>query len=174
MRKIGQIFRFLVPVIALAALVVFLVGAGRRERATVEKNKAIVMRCLEVWNKGDMAVADEIYADNFIRHQDDIPGGIIRGREPFKQYVMACRIAWPDFHVTIKDMIGEGDMVAIRVLINCTFTGAVEGWPPPNGKEMAFECLELIRFAGGKYAEQWTFVQDLTLFSQMGMKLVPA
>jgi len=174
MRRIGQIFKVLVPIIALVALVVFMAGAGRRERATEEKNKAVIMRCLEVWNKGDMAIADEIYADNFIRHQDTIPEGIIRGRDAFKQFIMATRTAWPDFHVSLKDMIAEGDKVAIHVLIRGTFSGAVEGWPPPNGKEMVFECLELICLADGKYVEQWTFLQDLVMFSQMGMKLVPA
>jgi len=174
MSKIRQTYRFLIPVIALAALVVFMTGAGRRERAKEEKNKAIVMRCVEVWNKGDMVLADEIYASNFIRHQDTVPEGIISGREPFKQFIMATRTAWPDFHVTVDDMIAEGDEVAIHVVIHGTFTGTVEGWPPPNGKEMVFECLELIHLAGGKYVEQWTFIQDLVMFSQMGMKLVPA
>jgi len=175
MRKIGKIFRFLLPVIALAALVVFMTGAGRRERATVEKNKATAMRYAdEVWNKGDMAVADEILASNMIRHLDSVPEGAIRGRDALKQYIMACRTAWPDIHVTVTDVIAKGDKGMARGVWSGTFTGKVEGFPPPNGKEMVVGWMNMFRFAGGKIAEEWIFQEDLFMFSQMGMKLVPA
>jgi len=175
MRKIGQIFRFLIPVIALAALMVFLVGAGRRERARLEKNKALVARWdEELWNKGNMAVADEIVASNHIRHEDTLPEGIIRGREALKQLIMACRTAWPDLHVTEIDVFAEGDKVATHWVLRGTFTGVVEGWPPPTGKEMLFQGAIIFRIADGKVAESWCYLQDLVLMSQMGMKLVPA
>lgn len=174
MRRIGQMFRSLIPVIALVALVVFLVGAGRRERARLEKNKAILMRALDAWNKGDMALADEVYSSNTIRYVDTVPEGIIRDRDATKQFIMACRTAWPDLNITALDIIAEGDKVVARWAVRGTFTGAVEGWPPPNGKEMAWETLEMYRFADGKIVESRVFSQDLVLMSQMGMKLVPA
>jgi len=174
MRKIEQIFRFLIPVIALAALVVFLVGAGRRERATLERNKAIVMRYgEEVWNKGDMAVVDEIIASNYIRHDDTLPEGAIRGRDAYKKYITACRTAWPDFHCTATDVIAQGDKVVVRWADRGTFKGEFGGIPP-NGKEVAWEDLVIHRIAGGKIVEDWSFNQDLSLLYQMGMKLVPA
>jgi len=174
MRKIGQIFRFLIPVIALVALVVFMTGAGRRERATVEKNKAVVMRKLEAWNTGNMAIADEVYASDIVRHADTVPEGIIRGRDALKQYIMACRTAWPDFHGTALDVVAQGDKVVVRWKITGTFTGQVEGWPAPNGKETVFECLEMYRLAGGKIVEDWYYGQDTYVWYQMGLKLVPA
>jgi len=175
MRKIGQIFRFLVPVIALATLMVFMTGAGRREKATLEKNKALAMRAgEEVWNKGDMAAADEIYASNYIRHQDTFPEGIIRGRDAYKQHIMGCHTAWPDWHMTLKDMWVKGDKVVDWWVISGTFTGKVEGFPPPTGKETAFEVVCIHRIAGGKIVEDWIYLQDLVLMSQMAMKLVPA
>ncbi|NVM27151.1 MAG: hypothetical protein HWN70_14720, partial [Desulfobacterales bacterium] len=54
MRKIGQIFKFLIPVIALVALVVFMTGAGRRRRAKVEELRALARRGFEAWNTGNM------------------------------------------------------------------------------------------------------------------------
>jgi len=174
MRKIGQIFRFLIPVIALVVLVVFMTGAGRRERATLKKNKAIAMRIVEIWEKRDMAAFDDIYASNYIRHEDAQPEGILRGREAVKQHAMNCYTAWPDFHITSEDVIVQGDEAAIRWAIRGTFTGAVKGWPPPTGKEMAFEGISMVHFAGGKVVEEWCFDQDLVMFYGMGMKLVPA
>jgi len=178
MRKIGQIFRFLIPVIALVALVVFMTGAGRRERATVEKNKAIVMRDFEVWNKGDMAALDEIYASNCIYYTHPgtgNPEGILRGREALKQHIVNCRTAWPDLHLTLMDdMIAEGDKVVSRWKLTGTFTGKVEGWPPPTGKEVAFDGVDIAHLAGGKIVEIYDYYREGTLHYQMGLKLVPA
>ena len=44
MGKIGQAFRFLIPVIALATLVVFMTGAGRRRREKVARQKVLDAR----------------------------------------------------------------------------------------------------------------------------------
>mgnify|MGYP001072879966 CR=1 FL=1 len=175
MRKIGEILRFLIPVIALAALVVFMTGAGRRERATLEKNKAIVMRYAdEVWNKGNMAVADELEATNFIRYIDTVPEGVIRGREADKKFCMGVRTAWPDYHWVPVDVFAQGDKVAIRGAESATFTGQLEGWPAPNGKKIAYESVLIFRIAGGKIVEIRGFYQDLVMMYGMGLKLVPA
>jgi len=178
MRKIGQIFGFLIPVIALAALVVFLAGAGRRERATLEKNKAILMRWNdEVWNKGSMAVADEIVASDCIRYITPSPGnpeGILRGREAIKQLVMACRTAVPDWRAVAKDVIAEGNKVAVRWANRGTFTGRVEGFPLPNGNKLAFDTMMIFHIAGGKIVKMCEFNRDITMYYQMGLKVVPA
>ena len=174
MRKIGQIFRFLIPVIALVALVVFMTGAGRRERARLEKNKALIMRYdEEFWNKGDMAVADEIVATDYVRHHSAAPKGILRGREALKEWVTGLRNAWPDFHCTAEDVIAEGDKVVVRYAIRATFKRELAGIPP-TGKELTFESLLIHRIAGGKVVEDWVFDQELAMMYQMGMKLVPA
>ena len=170
MRKIGKIFRFLIPVIALVALVVFMTGAGRRERARVEKNKAILIRDgEEVFNKGDMAVVDELYASDYVRHTAGQPD--LQGREALKQHVKAIRTAWPDFHCTPEIMVAEGDKVAVRWRITGTHTGTAWGIPP-TGNKTDFVSVIFHRIAGGKKVEDWV-VDETAVSLQMGFKLVP-
>jgi predicted ester cyclase len=175
MRKIGQILRFLIPVIvALGVLVVFLTAAATR----IEQNKALVMRYAEeVWNKGDMAVADEIVASNYTRYNvGGTPKGTIRGREALKQYIMTVRTAFPDWHVTARDVIAQGDKVVVRWALRGTFKGEWKvpaGVIPPNGEKCAFEDLMIYHIAGGKVVKECEFCQDLYAAYQMGMKLVP-
>jgi predicted ester cyclase len=141
----------------------------------LEQNKAIVMRFVEeAWNKGDMAVADEILASNYIRHGENFPEGILRGLEAMKKYIVNSRTAWPDFHLTALNVVAQGDKVVVRWKCTGTFKGQVEGWPAPNGKQMVFEALVLYRIVGGKIVEDWFFNQNISAFSQMGLKLVPA
>ena len=173
MRKIGQIFRFLIPVIALAALVVFMTGVGRRRRARLEKNKAIVMRLdEEVWKKRNWDVADEIVASDYVRH---MPGAAedLHGREALKQFITDVYTAWPDLDFTAEVMIAEGDMVAERYTHTGTHTGTAWGIPP-SGNKMNWIAHHIHRIADGKVVEQWPLSDDLTIFQQMGMKLVPA
>ena len=170
MRKFGQIFKFLIPVIALVALVVFMTGAGRRERARLEKNKAIVLRAgEEFWNKGDMAVADELYATDYVRHTAGQPD--LQGREALKEHLKAVHTAWPDFHSTIEIMVAGGDKVAVHWRITGTHQGTAWGIPP-TGNKADFLSVIFHRIAGGKIVEDWV-VDETALLLQMGFKLVP-
>jgi len=171
MRKIGQTLRFLIPVIALAALVVFMTGAGRRERARLEKNKAIVIReGEEVWNKGDMAVVDELFASDYVRHTAGQPD--MQGREALKQHLKAVHTAWPDYHCTAEIMIAEGDKVAVRWRSTGTHQGTAWGIPP-TGNKGDFVTVVFYRIAGGKIVEGWV-VDETAVLLTMGFKLVPA
>jgi len=173
MRKIGQMLRFLIPIIALAVLVVFMTGAGRRERAALEKNKAIVLMRWneELWNKGDMAGADEIIASDCVRHVAGQPSYDLVGREAIKQYIIACRTAWPDWHSTSEITIAEGDKVMVRWRSTGTHLGTAWGIPP-SGNKANFISDVIYRIVGGKIVEMWE-VSELATYLQMGFKLIP-
>jgi len=170
MRKIGQIFRFLIPLIALAALVVFLTAAGRRERATLEKNKAMVKRQNdELWSKGNLAVADEIYRSDSVWHHMGAPDRV--GPEAIKQWVTECHTAFPDINFTQVDRIAEGDKVAVRYIVTGTHQGTAWGIPPTGNKIKSTGML-FQRIVGGKIVESWG-MDETALLLQMGFKLVP-
>jgi len=87
-----------------------------------EENKAIARRTIEeLWNKGNMAVADELLAANFVNH--DPVGSSEYSLEAYKQEVSDTRTDYPDFHVTIEEQIAEGDKVVTR----WTFRGTHQG-----------------------------------------------
>ena len=88
---------------------------------SVEENKAVIQRDIEdLYNRGDLSVADEILAHDFVRRT---PSGELRGPEATKQIVKLLRTAFPDFHCTIDDMVAEGDKVAVGI----TWTGTHKG-----------------------------------------------
>ena len=77
---------------------------------SVDKKKDIVRRFIEeVVNKGNMAVADELIARDYIEH--GAPSGLPPGIEGFKRFLSMVATAFPDIQVTIDDMICEGDKV---------------------------------------------------------------
>ena len=86
----------------------FMTGAGRRKRAKLEENKAIVRASVEeLWNTQDMALFDEFYATNLVNHNPNRPD--VRDLEGLKKWAKATFAAFPDFHLTIERMVAEGN-----------------------------------------------------------------
>src|SRR5260221_7569773 len=103
---------------------------------STEENKATVRRLIEeVWNQGNLAVFDELYAPNFIFHDPNLPH--VRTREDDKRWITETLNAYPDLHMTSEDMIAEGDRVVVRLTARGTNTGdIVPPMPrPATGKQ---------------------------------------
>jgi predicted ester cyclase len=173
MRKIGQIFKFLIPVIALVALVVFMTGAGRRERAREEQIRANVRRVMEAWNTGNFDVFDEVYGPDFVWHESPYPD--IAGLEAYKQFAAAVIAAYPDWHMTPHEIVVEGNTHAAPWTARATHTGKSPIYPfPPTGKQVTFTVCCYGHWEDGKMVEQWEYADTLGVMQQLGFKLVPA
>ena len=94
---------------------------------STEENEAAIRRWLEEgWTKGKLAVADELIDAGFVVHG---AGGqaVPTGPEGVKQLVSAWRTGFPDGRMSVDDMIGEGDKVAIRMTWRGTHKGVFYG-----------------------------------------------
>ena len=74
----------------------------------IEANKALVRKYLELWNTGNLALAEEVLAPDFVDH---LHSELAPGPESVKKEVAAFRAAFPDAKVMAEQMIGEGDTV---------------------------------------------------------------
>lgn len=133
---------------------------------SAEEMKAMVDRAEELWNTGDLAIADEIYAADFVNHDPGAPDVV--NLESYKGFIAAVRAGMPDFHVTMEDMIAEGDEVAGRWTAHGTHEAELVGIPP-TGKEATWTGMTIYRFAGGKIAEAWWSRDMLSLLIQLGV-----
>src|SRR5690242_18373375 len=121
-----------------------------------EENKATVRRAIETgWNQGQVAVFDELNDPTFIYHDPGAPG--VRTSDDYKRWITQSRSAFPDLHLTIEDLIAEGDQVAMRWTLRGTHTGdLVTPMPlPATGKQVTMPGLTIVRLAFGKGVEVW-------------------
>ena len=88
------------------------ISACEKKVDITTKNKAILLRAEELWNTGNMAISDEIFATDFVNHDPNVPE--VTDLEGYKRFIVTTLTSFPDFHVTHEDMIAEGDKVAIR------------------------------------------------------------
>ena len=133
---------------------------------TTEQNKLSVRRSFEeVWNQGDMAVADMLHGENVIFHDPATPG--VKGLAAFKQMVTMYRTIFANIHFTLLDQIAEDDKVVTRWQITCTHVGEFMGIPPTH-RQVTATGITIDRFAGGKTVETWTNWDLLGVLQQLG------
>lgn len=134
----------------------------------VAENKALALRFYEeVWGRGNLAFAHEVFADSYVRHDlrsTDPPPG------PAGQAMIAeqFRLAFPDFDWRVDLVLGEGDLVAARWTAAGTQSGAW-GEVAATGRRVSFSGVNIFRFSGdGKVIEIWNHRDDLGLMEQLG------
>ncbi|HEV8390651.1 MAG TPA: ester cyclase [Dongiaceae bacterium] len=130
-----------------------------------EQNKARIRRVIEeVYNRGDLAVVDEVAATDLVIHASSQD---IRGREGAKQYVAAFRAAFPDLHFTIEDQIAEGDVVVTRWTARGTHRGKFQSLLA-TGRQIRLMGTDIDRMTDGKVVECWAHMDELGLMQQLG------
>lgn len=142
---------------------------------STEDNKALARRLVEeIWNQGSVALIDELYAASFTHHDPAFP--MFQTREGYKQWVSEARTAFPDLHLTIEDMVAEGDLVVSRWTFRGTNTGdlATPMPIPATGKPVTITGITISRLAAGKVAQDWHQGDMMGFMQQLGLIPVPA
>jgi steroid delta-isomerase-like uncharacterized protein len=165
MRKFGKIFIYLLLVIVFTVLMGFMAEC-ESNKAVIEENKAIIGRLSELWNTGNLAIADEAFDADFVNHDPNNPE--VTNLESYKGLVAAIRPGFPDLHVAADDLIAEGEKVAFRWTINATHQGELMGIPA-TGTQVVWTGITMARFADGKVVEMWWSHDTLGLFQQLGV-----
>lgn len=120
-----------------------------------------------MWNTQDLALIDVHYSPNFVLRTPGQPEPI-RSREEFARFVKAILTAFPDFHVTIEDMMAEGDKVTTRMTLTGTHCGKYRGLPP-TGRSFTITQLVMSRFEDGIVVEAWQELNALGQMQQFGV-----
>ena len=130
---------------------------------SIKKNKTTAVRFItEVWNAGDLGVADEVI------HPDYVVPGIGYVAEAVKQNVTAFREAFPDLAWTIDDVVGEGDRVAIRLTLHGTHLGTFRGIAP-TGRSVTMQEMVFWRLIDGRLHTGWFQADMMGLRIQLGV-----
>jgi len=150
---------------------------------STEDNKALVRRVYEeVFNKGNVALVDELIAPNMVYHFDfptsaPVPPEFQFHPEEFKQFVSQWRTTFPDFQYSIELQVAEGDLVVTRATGRGTHTGEYRGLSfkgiPPTGKQATWTVTAIDRIADGKIVESWFNEDALGRLQQIGALPMP-
>jgi steroid delta-isomerase-like uncharacterized protein len=151
-------------------ITLFIFGCKKEKRMGSEELKSIVRREIEeIWNKRDLAAANEIIGSDYILHE---AAEDIQGLEAFKMFAADFHTSFPDAHFDIDDVIVESDKVVLRY----TFLGNHEGdflGIATTGKKVTATGIRFSRVADGKIQETWNYLDRLSILLQLGWWVPP-
>ncbi|BCW66011.1 hypothetical protein NicSoilB4_07740 [Arthrobacter sp. NicSoilB4] len=125
----------------------------------------------DVMESGNLALVDELTADSFVDHEKGLPGQP-PGKDGVKFFVSTIRSAFPDIKVKeIKPSLAAGNLEACHVVLAGTHKGELAGIPA-SGKNVEFDCTDIIRVENGRVAEHWGTTDNMTLMQQIGAMAV--
>ena len=139
---------------------------------SAETNKAIVRQWLdEVWNNGQLDRIPHYYAPSYTLD------GKAKSLESIAADIKATRAAVPEAHLTIHDMVADGDTVAYRYAWQWTSRTPIPddifGSIQPTGQPITLRAMTFVRLVDGKIVEDWATLDMLGMYQQLGVIPMP-
>jgi len=128
--------------------------------------KAVVRRNNEeVQSKGNFAVFEELFADDFVDHTTQ--HGTTPDKAGVRKLYKYMREAFPDFRSEIHWQLTDGDRVTTYKTYYGTHDGPFLGIAPTHRK-IHFESVDVMRVRNGKITDHWGVGNLLSLMQQIG------
>lgn len=141
------------------------------EPMSIDANKALVQRFIEdVYNQGNVEAIESFL----------VPGSLFAGG--LAGQIKVIRTAFPDFQVSIDEMIAEGDKVAVRTTTRGTNSGPLAGLPafgkfdrplPPTGHSILGDNMYVFTIREGRIVSLASSIDQLSLVQQLGWTIGP-
>jgi steroid delta-isomerase-like uncharacterized protein len=120
---------------------------------STEENKSLVQQWVKARNTHDIEAAVALWTED----QQDIIRKAFNG---FSQ-------AFPDIHITINDLIAEGDKVVGRFTMDATHRGFFQTIPATD-KTVKITGIDIYTIVDGKLASLIREADNLSLLKQLG------
>ena len=138
---------------------------------SIEENKSIVRKYIELTNARDLDAAFAQFDPSFVDHA--VRPGMPLGIQGTCLFFNMLFTAFPDLHAIIEDIIAEGDKVVDRMTCEGTHQGMFMG-APPTGKRVKWSFIDINRIVDGKVVEHWAEVDTMGIMQQLGLVPPPS
>ena len=157
--------RCIVLFVILVLLSFPFVTAAQRDPLGAEDGIQRLMN--EGFNEGNLAVIDELFAENFTIH----PSG--DGRSAFKESAIALRGMFPDIYAQADQIVVQGNWASFHFNMSGTFANPYvtsQGSIAPTGEFASITMNVFLRYDDeGKVAEEWDYFDNYGFLTQIGV-----
>src|SRR5687767_7844177 len=130
-------------------------GQASPWHVTAANNARLVRQVIEeIWNGGDLELADQVFAPDYVNHGGLIPD-LVRGPEAIKVSVAMYRLTFPELRVAVVDVLAQGQMVALHWAAHTT-RGHDGGSDAPDCDPDTLRGMTFGRVRDGQIEETWT------------------
>jgi len=136
-------------------------------QATMESER-LVTGYVEAWNEQDYPAIPELVSESVVVRNPTAPEGVIHGRDELEAFMRGVTAGFPDFHVTILDLLAGENQVMYEAELTMTHEGEFEGMPP-TGREVKIREMANCRVADGRIQEYRIYFDQQEVFEQLGL-----
>jgi steroid delta-isomerase-like uncharacterized protein len=140
--------------------------------AGAEHNRTAARRWIDAFNARDDAREAAARTADYVAHAPESIQAAALDSDAWVEFLGVFLEGFPDLQLEVQDSAADETMVAQRILFTGTHTGTFRGLPPTN-RPVRFSGLEINRMVDGKVAEHWFQMDAVTLFEQLGLRVVP-
>ncbi len=135
---------------------------------TTEGNKALVRRFVEeVKNGRKLDTLGEYFAPDYVEHNETV-ASFGPGTAGYRNFLAHLFEAFPDDHVEIELITGDGELVGYRATESGTHRAEFLKIPA-TGRSATWVEIQFFRISGGKIRERWVDVDLFGWFTQLGV-----
>jgi len=141
-------------------------GMNTNKKGAMNTYKKDVTLWYEAFNMKDPALLDRILSENWV----DIPTapGQPAGREGVKPLLAQLTTTFPDFKVSIEEILQDGNKVIVRSEITGAQRETFMGFLPKN-RTMTIQAVDIHEFKDQKIVRTWHTEDWMTGLRQLGV-----
>ncbi len=125
----------------------------------------------EAWNRGNVAVFDEILAEDHLHHW--AVGPDTTGTDAIADRILGWRQTFPDLRIRVEEVVAADVLVAARWTATGTLQAPFMG-VAPDGQRVEWTGINIFRVECGRIADVWSQRDTLGLYAQRGAAAAPA
>lgn len=122
------------------------------------------------FNGHDPDLTTEFFAPDLAWHGGSV--GSVTGAENYADVMRQFFAALPDVHAAEQEVLGDGDRVAMRFIVDGTHKGNLWG-VPATGTHVTWNAIMTYRFVDGQVAEQWAAEDWVAILHSIGVLTPP-
>jgi steroid delta-isomerase-like uncharacterized protein len=140
--------------------------------SSAEDNRTAARQWIDAFNNRDERREAGGRTADYIAHAPDSIESAPLDSDGWTQFLAGFLEGFPDLQLKVEAAAADEEMVAQRILFTGTHSGVFQGLPPTN-RPVSFSGIEINRMVDGKVAEHWFQLDQVTLFQQLGLRVVP-
>jgi steroid delta-isomerase-like uncharacterized protein len=115
----------------------------------------------DAWSEGDADALDDLLADDFCAHVHTLAGTDDRDADELAETIESHADAFEHVEFDVEDVVKADGRVAARVTMHASHK--------ETGRDAETVGLVILRFDGGRIAEEWSSWDYLGLAEQLGL-----
>jgi steroid delta-isomerase-like uncharacterized protein len=136
-------------------------------QATTESER-LVNAYVEAWNEQDYSAIPELVSESIVVYNPTAPDGVVHGHDELEAFMRGVTAGFPDFHLTILDLLADEDRVMYEAELTMTHEGEFEGIPA-TGREVEIREMANCYAADGRIQEYRVYFNQQDVFEQLGL-----